>query len=151
MLLNFACKRATRGLLGGVRDVQAVRRWRGERAQPSLRKSGLTYTSCCKEGFCSNQKYICVFLVPWLSSNGSVICPRSQVRLVICSTDVQVRHTSSTCVTGCQECTNLHSLVRCLDHRDPDTERSHARLCQAAQCIGMHLGACANSHGEYSH
>ncbi len=75
--------------LGGVRVVQAVRQWRGEQAQPILRKSCLTYTSSCCKGFCSNQKQLCMFLV----ANGSVIC---SVIGILHSTDVQVRQTSST-------------------------------------------------------
>ena len=141
MLLNVAGKRATRGLLGGVRDIQAVRLWRGEQVQPSPRKLCLTYTSCCKEGLYSNQKSLCVFLVAWLSSNGSVICRGSQLGIPLL---LVYSYRSA------ENALNLHSLVSCLDHREPDTDCSHAKLCQAAQCIGMHLGAYDHSHGEFS-
>ncbi len=46
--------------------------------------------------------------------------------------------------------TNLQSLVKCLDHRGiaSDTVCSQARLCEAAQCIEMHLGGYIYSHGQ---
>ncbi len=45
---------------------------------------------------------------------------------------------------------NLQSLVKCLGHRDiaSDTVCSQARLCEAAQCIEMHLGGYIYSHGQ---
>ncbi len=46
--------------------------------------------------------------------------------------------------------TDLQSLVKCLDYTGivSDTVCSHARLCQAARCIEMHLGGYVYSHVE---